>query len=192
MVLLIDVLGTLVYEPFFREVPRALGMTLDEVLEAKHPTAWVEFECGSIDESELRRRFFRDGRAYDHEGLKAAMTAAYSWIDGTEALLGDLKSAGCELHLMSNYPVWYQLIEDKLGLSRYAPWTFVSCCTGLRKPAPEAYLHVARTLSCAPAELLLIDDRESNCRGAREMGMQAIRFESAAATRRELRNCGVL
>lgn len=192
MLLLFDVLGTLVYEPFFHEVPRALGMTLEEVLEAKHPTAWAEFECGTIDEPELRRRFFRDGRAYDHEGLKAAMTAAYRWIDGAEALLGDLKSAGHELHLMSNYPPWYQLIEEKLGLSRYAPWTFVSCSTGLRKPAREAYLHVARTLGCAPAELLLVDDRETNCRGARDVGMQAIWFESADQTRQELRIRGVL
>jgi HAD superfamily hydrolase (TIGR01509 family) len=192
MVLLIDVLGTLVYEPFFREVPRALGMTLEELLEAKHPTAWVDFECGSIDEAELRKRFFRDGRAYDHDALKATMTAAYRWIEGTEELLADLKNAGRELHLMSNYPPWYQIIEDKLGLARYAPWTFVSCSTGLRKPASEAYLHAARTLGCAPSELLLIDDRETNCRGARNVGMQAIWFESAEQTRDELRNRGVL
>jgi HAD superfamily hydrolase (TIGR01509 family) len=124
--------------------------------------------------------------------MKAAMTEAYAWIEGAEALLAELQRAGRELHLMSNYPTWYRIIEDKLGLSRYAPWTFVSCHTGLRKPDAEAYRHVARALGCAPAELLLIDDRESNCRGAREVGMDAIRFETAAQVREELLQRGLL
>jgi HAD superfamily hydrolase (TIGR01509 family) len=189
---LFDVMGTLVYEPFFVEVPAALGMSIDELIEHKHPTAWVEFERGTIDEEELERRFFLDGRTYPHGRMKAAMIEAYDWIEGCEALLADLRRAGRELHLMSNYPVWYRLIEDKLRLSRYAPWTFVSCHSGVRKPDPEAFLEVARELGCAPGELLLVDDRSSNCAAARELGLVAVEFETAAQTRRELERRGLL
>ena len=44
-----------------------------------------------------------------------------------EALLGRLAAAGVQVHAFSNYPAWWRLIEDKLRLSRYLDWTFVSC-----------------------------------------------------------------
>jgi HAD superfamily hydrolase (TIGR01509 family) len=184
--LLFDVMGTLVTEPFFETVPRALGMSLAGLIAAKHPTAWVDFECGAIDEPTLEARFFEDGRGYDHQALKAAMIEHYDYIDGIEPLLADLKARGHALHLFTNYPVWYQNIEAKLGLSRYASWSFVSCETGVRKPDREAYLGAARTLGLTPAELLFVDDRTVNCDAARAVGMDAIRFENAAQLRREL------
>lgn len=51
----------------------------------------------------------------------------YRFLDGIEELLSDLNQAGVEMHIMSNYPVWYKRIEAKLVLSRFMPWTFVSC-----------------------------------------------------------------
>ncbi len=190
--LLFDVMGTLVHDPFYEDVPKALGMSLDALIEQKHPTAWVDFEQGVIDEDKLRTRFFLDGRDYPHDAMKAAMIEAYDWLDGTEAILGELAERGHELHLLSNYPEWYRLIEDKLRLSRYADWSFVSCDMGVRKPDAEAYLRPVRQLACQPEELLFIDDRARNCEGAREVGLDAIVFESAAQLRAELRDRGLL
>lgn len=48
-------------------------------------------------------------------------------MDGTESLLVRLKAAGVEMHAFSNYPVWYRLVEEKLLLSRFLEWSFVSC-----------------------------------------------------------------
>jgi phosphoglycolate phosphatase-like HAD superfamily hydrolase len=45
---------------------------------------------------------------------------AYEWIDGMEQLLQDLQQAGVELHAMSNYPVWYKHVNQKLGVDRCA------------------------------------------------------------------------
>jgi HAD superfamily hydrolase (TIGR01509 family) len=190
--LLFDVMGTLVYEPFFEEVPRALGMSLDELMEHKHPSAWLEFECGTIDEAAFARKFFADGRSYAHDRMKAAMVASYAWLEGTEALLAELVAQGHELHLLSNYPCWYHLIEDKLALSRYARWSFVSCDTGVRKPDAEAYLGPARALGVDPSALLFIDDRGINCKAAAAVGMDAIKFESAARLRAVFSERGLL
>lgn len=53
--------------------------------------------------------------------------SCYRYLDGVEPLLVRLKAAGYELHAMSNYPMWFRYIEERLELSRYLSWTFVSC-----------------------------------------------------------------
>lgn len=190
-VLLFDVMSTLVYDPFYREVPGFFGMTLDELLAQKHPTAWRDFERNEMDETTLYRRFFDDGRPFDGPGMKSLMRDTYRWLDGVEPLLAELSKQGYEMHALSNYPMWYRVIEAKLGVSRYVRWTFVSCKTRVRKPEPEAYLGAARVLRRAPDACVFIDDKERNCAGAREVGMPAIRFEDAAKLREALQGLGV-
>ena len=51
----------------------------------------------------------------------------YRWMEGVEQLLLDLGRQGVEMHIITNYPVWYKRIEAKLAVSRYLPWSFVSC-----------------------------------------------------------------
>lgn len=185
-VLLLDVMDTLVVEPFWREMPAFFGLTLAELLEVKHPTAWIDFELGALREEEFLVRFFRDGRAFDHGGFLAAVHGAYRWLPGMEGLVAELVRAGCELHALSNYPRWYHAIEARLGLGRFLAWSFVSCDTGLRKPDPAAFRHAARALAREPADCLLVDDRPENCAAARALGMPAIEFVGAAELRAEL------
>jgi hypothetical protein len=82
-------------------------MSMKELLENKHPTAWSEFEMGLIDENELAKKFFNDGRSFDLEGLKACMVRAYEYIDGVEDILYSLKQNNYEVHAFTNYPVWW-------------------------------------------------------------------------------------
>lgn len=191
-VLLLDVMGTLVVDPFYEHVPRFFGTTLQELVATKDPQAWPTFERGEIDEAELFARFFVDRRRFDGPGLKRAMAAAYAFLPGVEALLVELRAAGVEMHALSNYSMWHTLIEDKLQLSRFLSWTFVSCKTGLRKPDPCAYRHAIAALGVAPAQALLVDDRADNCAGARAEGLGALRFEDADGLRAELRRGGWL
>ena len=53
-VLLLDVMDTLVKDPFFEHMPRHFGMTFKELLAEKHPTAWLEFERGGAEEVQAR------------------------------------------------------------------------------------------------------------------------------------------
>ena len=191
-VLLLDVMDTLVVDPFRVHIPAFFGLTLAELLAQKHPTAWVEFEKGQLDEAAYAARMFADGRFVDHEALARHVRAAYAFIDGVEELLSELHAAGVEMHALSNYPVWYRMLEERLDLSRYLSWRFVSCNTGLRKPHPEAYLSAARSLGRDPAEIVFVDDREQNCEGARSVGMTAVRFSSAVGLRSELSRQGLL
>ncbi len=73
-ILLLDVMSTLVVEPFFELLPRFFNMSLNELLEAKHPTAWVDFEKGLLDEEGFYANFFAGGRRIDGPGLRDTMT----------------------------------------------------------------------------------------------------------------------
>jgi HAD superfamily hydrolase (TIGR01509 family) len=190
--LLLDVMETLVTEPYYRAMPRFFGLTLDQLQAAKHPTSWIRFEKGQLSEAEYLPLFFRDGRPVDAEGLRRCVMEAFEWLDGMESLLEELHAAGHEMHALSNYPVWYEMIEEKLRLSRYLQWSFVSCRTGVRKPDPQAYLQAAEMLDVSPGDCLFIDDRIRNVEAAQAVGMDAIHRQSSEQLRRELVRRGLL
>lgn len=192
-VLLWDAMDTLVRDPFRDAMPAFFEMTLAELLAAKHETAWGRFEVGELTEPAFLATFFRDGRAYDTDGFKACVREAYAWVDGMPELLAELHARGTVMHVLSNYPEWYRWIEERLGVSRYVPWTFVSCHTRVRKPDPEAYRTAARTLGVEPSECVFVDDRAGNCRAAGEVGMGTIHFAGdVPALRAELARRGLL
>lgn len=183
-----DLMDTLVRDPFFTDMAQFFGLSFEELLAQKHPKTWLEFELGRIGEDELYARFFRDGRSFDGPGFKRRVSAAYAWMPGMEELIRELHQCGTSsMHLLSNYPAWYAICGERLSVYRYVQPSFVSCKTGLRKPADEAYLHACRTLGVAPEACLFVDDREPNCAAASALGMTAVRFAGdVAALRGEL------
>ncbi|KAF7805266.1 flavin mononucleotide hydrolase 1, chloroplatic [Senna tora] len=190
-ILLFDIMDTVVRDPFYHDVPAFFGMSLKELIECKHPTAWMEFEKGIIDEMELASKFFKDGRHFDLEGLKTCMRSGYSFVEGIEKLLLALKLNNYEMHAFTNYPIWYQLIEDKLKLSKYLSWTFCSCTSGKRKPDPDFYIEVLRHLNVDPPNCIFMDDRMKNVEAAIEVGIRGIHFKNANALREELSLMGI-
>lgn len=184
--LLLDVLGTLVRDPFHQDVPAFFGTTLDQLVRAKDPTAWLDFERGRIAERELYRRFFADRRAIDGPGLKAAMVAGYRLLPGVAGWLAELSARGVELHALSNYSVWYHEIEARTSLSRFLRWSFVSCDTGHRKPERAAFEHALAALGARPGEVGFVDDQEANVAAARALGLDALLFRGSHALRAEL------
>ena len=190
-VVLWDVMGTLVHDPFFTEMPDFFGMTFDAMLQAKHPRAWVEFELGQRSEEDFLTSFFDDGRDFDRAGFVSTVRSSYRWLPGLEALLAELRDAGFSMHAFSNYPVWYQLIEERLSPSRFLDWSFVSCITGLRKPDPAAYAQVLDELGVPAERCVFIDDRASNCEASRQAGIRSVLFEGIDPLRASLREAGV-
>jgi HAD superfamily hydrolase (TIGR01509 family) len=67
----------------------------------------------------------------------------------------------------------------------------VSATTRATKPSPTAYAAALAVLS-APADVLLVDDSESNVDGARRMGIATVPFISAESLRSELASAGLL
>jgi len=189
--LLFDVMDTLVYDPY-REMPGFFGMPARDLYAAANAEAWYQFERGEIDQKTFLDRFLPGGPAFDHAAFLDLFRRGYRWLDGMQEMLQQLQGRGVEMHCMSNYPRWFEVVEDCLQLSRYLPWTFVSCKTGLRKPAAEAYLHAARQLQREPRECLFIDNKQNNCDAARAVGMDAVHFSDAEQLRSELAQRGLL
>lgn len=192
-IILWDIMDTLVRDPFFTHMPGFFGHTFEALVKRLRPRNWVEFELGKLEEAEFYARFFADGSAIDGPGLKRCMGEAYAWIEGIEPLLAELKQRELRMHALSNYPPWYQLVEQRLGLSQYVDLSFISCRTGVRKPDSGAFLGACQALGAEPAACLFIDDRAVNCDAARALGMPAIQFTgSVAVLRDELSRSGVL
>jgi len=183
-IILWDVMGTLVHDPFYEEVPAFFGMTLEQLLAVKHPDAWRRCERGEMSVQDMERSFFADGRDYDIPGLRRTMAGSYRLLPGIDALLDALQDV--PMHVVSNYTPWYVMIEEKLALSRWMDWSFVSCDIGARKPDPAYYRTVLDRLRVDPEACVFIDDREGNCAAARAAGMHAISFEDAVTTRTSL------
>ncbi|MDG2385493.1 MAG: HAD family phosphatase [Pirellulaceae bacterium] len=184
--LLFDVMGTLVTEPFLEAMPRFFQMSLEQLRAEVDPTAWIEFEKGRIDEQQFCDQFFRDGRSVDPQKLRQCLHDAYDWLDGMQALMVELHGLGFQIHALSNYPIWFEIIEDKLKLSRYLDWTFVSCKTGFRKPDPESYRVVERELQIPMNECFFVDDRLGNVEAARAVGMDSVLIDDHHGVREEL------
>lgn len=189
-VLLWDVMGTLVHDPFYEEMPQFFEVPFPELLQSLQPGAWVDFELGRRTESEFLQDFFADGRRFDHDGFVHTVRRAYRWLPGMESLLADLHALGHPMHALSNYPIWFRMIEERLAVSRFAQWSFVSCLMGLRKPDHAIYAQVLRELGVSAEQCIFIDDRASNCRAAEEVGIRSIRFEGADGLREALRRAG--
>ncbi len=182
-------MGTVVHEPFTEDMPRFFGMTLDELIAAKHPDLWLRFERGEIENDEFLRGFFADGRDYDQAGFIECVRASYRFLPGIEPLLGDLVGP---TYALSNYPTWSEWIEDKLSLTRFLEWRFVSWKTGVRKPDPQAYLGPIKELGGDADRFVFVDDRRVNVDAARAVGMRGIVFDNADQLRIELGALGLL
>jgi HAD superfamily hydrolase (TIGR01509 family) len=177
-VLLLDVMDTLVRDPFFEDVPALFGLSLEELFAQKHPTLWLDFERGEVSEEELLRGYFADGREWDFQSLPRTLEEGYAWLPGAQEALRRLRAApGLRLHALSNYPVWYRNIEAKLRLSEHLEWSFVSCETGTRKPDAAAFEGAAAALGVPPGACVLVDDSASNCAAAEALGLGAVRFQ---------------
>ncbi|MEM9293777.1 MAG: HAD-IA family hydrolase [Acidobacteriota bacterium] len=189
--MLLDILGTVVIEPYPQRQMEHFGLPLEKLQELKDIEAWILFELGEIEEQEYYSRFFLDRRKIDGAALKRAMVGTVEWVSGMDLLLPRLAQR-FPIYALSNFPPWYHQIEDQLLLSRYLRWSFVSCDTGLRKPDPRAYLGATRALGVAPQACLFIDDREINCEAASALGMETILFRDSHQLEEALARRGLL
>merc|ERR1740139_92383 len=183
--LLLDVMDTLVADPFFRGFHKDLfGLgSIEELFAIKDQQSFAAFERGELSEAEHFATYFTDRRPVDGRLIQDYLCSRYEELPG----------AGVPMAAMSNYPApWAAWVEHAVGLSQLVPWAFVSGDVGLRKPSPEAYLAALKAVGRRPDEVVFVDDNKANCDAAQALGIDAIHFEDAAALRTELQRVGML
>lgn len=97
-----------------------------------------------------------------------------------------LRAAGLRTAILSNMPA---PVRDYV---LRCPWLpafdarVFSCEVGVCKPAPEIYWDCLNKVGSAPADVLFLDDRESNVRAAQALGLHAVLFTNPSAAAREI------
>jgi len=149
---------------------------------------------GELDAASIRG-VLREQLGLDCDDLELARLWALAFTPDDEVLaVIDDVAPGVTRTLLTNNDA---LLRDTLPLvlpavhARIAVPLF-SATTRATKPSPAAYAAALAVLGAAPADVLFVDDSESNIDGARRMGIAAVHFTSAESLRSELTRAGLL
>jgi 2-haloacid dehalogenase len=114
-------------------------------------------------------------------------------IDDTVAVLDELHLAGVRLYALSNFSGdLFREHRPRFAFLDRFDGLLISGDEGLVKPDPAIYDLLVERFDLNPAVTVFVDDRDDNVIGARDAGLHAIRFESAAQLRGDLERLGVL
>lgn len=112
-------------------------------------------------------------------------SAMLAWVDA-------LRAHKLKLALLSNmHADMARGFRERFAWVRKFDAAILSAEIKAVKPDATIYLQTLASLGVRPDEALFIDDRERNIRGAQDVGIRAIRFESIAQLARELENLGL-
>ena len=109
-------------------------------------------------------------------------------VEGTADVVRRLKAAGYGVYGLTNWSgETFPAVRDRYGVFSLLDGIVVSGDERLLKPDPRIYRCLLDRYSLSPAESLFTDDNEANVAGARAVGMQGLRFESAVQLERDLK-----
>jgi putative hydrolase of the HAD superfamily len=175
--------GFLAYEEesgvSLEELGNAMGRAAEE--QGEHPL--FALERGEITEAEFRDRIQRHlGDGFDLTRLR---TLYFERLEPNGAMIEfvrGLRGRGVRAALLTNnIREWEPLWRAKLPeIDELFELVVDSAFVGLRKPDPAIFrLTLERLGGVAPERCVFLDDVDVNCEAARELGMAAVRFESA-------------
>ena len=92
--------------------------------------------------------------------------------------LPELKAAGYQIAILSNYTTELRGVLAKEGINHYFDKIFVSGEIGYQKPDPKAFTAVCKGLKIEPSEMIFIDDTLRSLETADKVGYTPILFEN--------------
>lgn len=114
-------------------------------------------------------------------------------IEGTVALLAELRAAGVALYALSNWNAeTFALVEPRHEFFTWFDGIVISGREGITKPDPAIYRVLCERHALTPHEALFVDDAPANVAGARAVGMDAVHFTDPPALRAALEARGLL
>jgi putative hydrolase of the HAD superfamily len=178
------------FEKVFHAWAEKSGLAVDHVRgQFKVDDPYQQHERGKISASQyfsyLRARLGVD--LTDECFIQGWNAVLLQQIEGMYGLLRTLQGH-VPLYVFSNtnhthLQYWLQHYSDLVAVFDKV---FASCEICYRKPEYLAYQQVTSQIGINPGQIFFIDDLEENVRGAREAGMQALLFQSAAETKKAI------
>jgi HAD superfamily hydrolase (TIGR01509 family) len=184
-----DLMDTVLRDPFREALEAATELSLAELFARREPGVYPAFERGELDEEAYWAHYADAGIAADPRAFHRVRRAGIRWLPGMQALLDDLDGVVVRA-TASNYPVWVEQLANDHLRGRFEH-VIASCHLGARKPDAVFYERLLGVLRVDAAEVLFVDDREENVRGARAAGIAAHRYVDAPTLRRWIHDRGV-
>jgi 2-haloacid dehalogenase len=114
-------------------------------------------------------------------------------IEGTVAILAELRDAGVPLYALSNWSA--ETFPRARAMYDFLGWfdgTVISGELGITKPDPRIYEHLLETFDLEAAQVFFTDDLEVNVEAARALGIEAVVYRGPEPLRRDLVAAGFL
>jgi 2-haloacid dehalogenase len=114
-------------------------------------------------------------------------------IDEVVEILAELRAAGVPCYVLSNMETeTFPLRLERFDFLHWFDGHVISGQEGLVKPDPKIFRRMLRRFDLQPSRTLFIDDSATNVEAAKEIGINAVRFESPAQLRVHLEQIGLL
>ncbi|HJW18184.1 MAG TPA: HAD family phosphatase [Flavisolibacter sp.] len=157
---------------------------------------WHNVQDGGKNPTEATEEKVKEHPEWEH-----AIRAFYArWkemfmgtIDGSVAILQELKSKGYKLYALTNWnaELFNQTIDDFPFLQLF-DGKVVSGAVKKTKPGEDIYRHLLDKYHIDPVQALFIDDKEENIQTAEKLGIKGIQFKDPIQLRNELQALGIL
>jgi putative hydrolase of the HAD superfamily len=108
-----------------------------------------------------------------------------------ESLIASLARTYRLVVLSNTNAIHFPMLRANYSILSHFHAFVLSYEVGAAKPAPQIYQEAIRQAGCAPAECFFTDDIPLYVEAARQQGMDAVQFQSAAQIEQELRQRGV-
>ncbi len=162
---------------------------------------WIHFFTSPTEKAYTRghissREFYNHAKQVlkfpvNYPTFKQYWNDIFTENEGMDTLLAKLKRR-YPLYLISNTnALHFNHIKEKFRILRHFKKTFPSHEVGHRKPEPEIYEKVLAKIRLKPEETVFIDDVPKFVKGARAVGMHAIRFRNKKQLIGDLAKFGV-
>ena len=114
-------------------------------------------------------------------------------IEGTVALLEELRRAGTRLLALTNWSSeTFPVARDTFGFLEHFEGIVVSGEEGVGKPDPALFQILLERYALVPHQTVFIDDSAANVSAAAELGLVALRFSDPGGLRADLSRLGLL
>ena len=114
-------------------------------------------------------------------------------IEGTVAVLEELKDAGHELHALTNWSAEkFPIARERYAFLTWFETILVSGEHGLIKPDPRIFELLLERIGREATACIYIDDNAGNAEAAAALGFDAVHFQNPEQLRRDLVGRGVL
>jgi putative hydrolase of the HAD superfamily len=156
---------------------------------------WLELDRGTLSHKEAIVRAAHRTHLPEAEVEQFLRHVAGELVPVPETvdLLYRLKAKGHALYCLSNMHISFvEHLEQTYRFWEVFSGTVISCRLNLCKPEAAIYEHLLKTYGLDKKRTIFIDDLEANVTAAGKLGIQTIRFETAAQCERELTRLGCL